>query len=100
MRNDTLSQRVQRPGAVKPELLTPGGSFEGICAAVNAGADAVYAAGTMFGARAYADNPEEDMLLKAIDYCHLHGAKLYMTVNTLLKELELEEKCVKLLNFI
>ncbi|MBO7709706.1 MAG: U32 family peptidase [Lachnospiraceae bacterium] len=93
MRNDngTSSRSEQQPHAVRPELLAPGGSFEGICAAVNAGADAVYAAGTMFGARAYADNPEEDMLLKAIDYCHLHGAKLYMTVNTLLKERELEE---------
>ena len=44
----------------------------------------------MFGARAYADNPDRDGLLSAIDYCHLHGAKLYMTVNTLMKERELE----------
>ncbi len=71
------------------ELLAPGGSMEGIRAAVNAGADAIYAGGRFFGARAYAQNPEDLELLEAIDYCHLHGAKLYLTVNTLLKEQEL-----------
>ena len=71
------------------ELLAPGGSMESIRAAVNAGADAVYAGGSMFGARAFAENPETGDLLDAIDYCHLHGAKLYLTVNTLLKENEL-----------
>ncbi len=74
----------------RPELLAPGGSFEGMTAAVNAGADAVYMGGSRFGARAYAQNPDEEMLLEAIDYCHLHGRKLYLTVNTLLKEEELE----------
>ena len=74
----------------RAELLAPGGSFEGMKAAVNAGADAVYMGGTKFGARAYAQNPDEEGLLEAIDYCHLHGRKLYMTVNTLLKEEELE----------
>ena len=73
------------------ELLAPGGSMESIRAAVNAGADAVYAGGRLFGARAYADNPETEPLLEAIDYCHLHGAKLYLTVNTLLKEYELTQ---------
>lgn len=71
------------------ELLAPGGSMEGIRAAVNAGADAIYAGGRFFGARAYAENPQEDQLLEAIDYCHLHGVKFYLTVNTLLKEQEL-----------
>ena len=71
------------------ELLAPGGSMEGIRAAVNAGADAVYAGGRLFGARADARNPETEELLEAIDYCHLHGVKLYLTVNTLLKEDEL-----------
>lgn len=75
----------------KVELLAPGGSMEGIRAAVNAGADAVYAGGRLFGARAYAENPETDELLEAIDYCHLHGVKLYLTVNTLLKETELTD---------
>lgn len=74
------------------ELLAPGGSYEGMAAAVNAGADAVYMGGTRFGARAYAQNPEEKELLAAMDYCHLHGRKLYLTVNTLLKETELEQE--------
>ena len=56
-----------------------------------AGADAVYMGGSRFGARAYADNPDEKGLLEAIDYVHLHGRRLYMTVNTLFKEDELEE---------
>ncbi len=60
-------------------------------AAVAAGADAVYMGGTRFGARAYADNPDEKGLLEAIDYVHLHGRRLYMTVNTLFKESELKE---------
>ena len=68
------------------ELLAPAGSYESLRAAVNAGADAVYIGGSRFGTRAYADNPDEDALLDGIRYCHLHGKKLYMTVNTLLKE--------------
>lgn len=74
------------------ELLAPAGSYESLCAAVNAGADAVYIGGSMFGARAYAENPDEELLIKGIEYCHLHGRKIYMTVNTLLKESELTEK--------
>ena len=74
------------------ELLSPGGSPEAIRAAVNAGADAVYAGGSRFGARAYADNPDERGLMEALDYCHLHGTKLYITVNTLLKEQELTKQ--------
>lgn len=73
------------------EILAPAGSFESMIAAVNAGADAVYMGGSRFGARAYADNPEEDRFLEAIDYVHLHGRRLYMTVNTLVKESELDE---------
>ncbi len=74
------------------ELLAPAGSFESLQAAVNAGADAVYIGGAHFGARAYADNPDEEHLKRGMDYCHLRGRKLYLTVNTLLKEQELEEK--------
>ncbi len=73
------------------ELLAPAGSFESMKAAVAAGADAVYMGGSRFGARAYADNPDKDKLLEAIDYVHLHGCRLYMTVNTLFKEKELQE---------
>lgn len=74
------------------ELLAPAGSYDSLRAAVNAGADAVYIGGSMFGARAYADNPDEALLIQGIEYCHLHDRKLYMTVNTLLKEPELQEK--------
>lgn len=73
------------------EVLAPAGSVESMRAAVNAGADAVYMGGSRFGARAYADNPEEDRFLEAIDYAHLHGCKLYMTVNTLVKENEMND---------
>lgn len=73
------------------EVLAPAGSFDSMKAAVAAGADAVYMGGTRFGARAYADNPDQDGMLRAIDYMHIHGRKLYMTVNTLFKEKELEE---------
>ena len=75
----------------KVEVLAPAGSYESMIAAFAAGADAVYIGGNRFGARAYADNLDEDMMCKAIDYAHLHGVKLYLTVNTLLKEQELKE---------
>ena len=55
-----------------------------------AGADAVYLGGTKFGARAYAQNLSEEDLVQAIEYVHIHGRKIYMTVNTLLKDRETE----------
>ena len=73
------------------EILAPAGSFESLKAGINAGADAIYIGGGKFGARAYADNPDEDMLIKAIDYVHLHNKKIYLTVNTLLKNKEIDE---------
>lgn len=73
------------------EILAPAGSWGSLKAAVAAGADAVYMGGSRYGARAYADNPDEKGLLEAIDYAHLHGRRLYMTVNTLFKEEELKE---------
>lgn len=73
----------------KVEILAPAGSVESLRAAVCAGADAVYIGGSLFGARAYADNPKEEELLEAIDYVHLHGRKIYLTVNTLVKECEM-----------
>ncbi len=76
----------------KTELLAPAGSFETLKAVVNAGADAVYCAGNRFGARAYANNFTEEEMIFAIDFMHIKGKKLYMTVNTLLKEKELEEE--------
>lgn len=74
------------------ELLSPAGSMETLKAVTAAGADAVYAAGTKFGARAYANNFTEEELLYAIDYLHLHDKRLYLTVNTLLKEEELNQE--------
>ena len=74
------------------ELLAPAGSFEIFKAVIAAGADAVYVGGNAFGARAYANNFSEEELLEAIDYAHLHHRKLYLTVNTLFKEKELNEQ--------
>ena len=71
------------------ELLAPAGSFEIFRAVIAAGADAVYVGGNKFGARAYAGNFSEEELLEAIDYAHLYGKKVYLTVNTLLKNEEL-----------
>ena len=76
---------------MKVELLAPAGSFEAFEAALSAGADAVYVGGSRFGARAYAENLDQEQLCRAIDRVHLLGKKLYMTVNTLLKDRELEE---------
>ena len=73
------------------EILAPAGSYESMVAAVNAGADAVYIGGSRFGARAYANNLDEEAMIKAIRFVHLHGCKIYMTVNTLVKEKELPE---------
>ncbi len=74
------------------EVLAPAGSFETLQAVIRAGADAVYLGGSRFGARAYADNLNEEELLRAIDYAHIHGREIYLTVNTLLKEQELKEQ--------
>lgn len=76
----------------KPEILAPAGSIESLKGAVAAGADAVYIGGSRFGARAYADNPEADTLLDAIDYVHSKNRRIYLTVNTLLKEKELTKE--------
>ena len=76
----------------KVEILSPAGSYESLKAAIAAGADAVYIGGTRFGARAFADNLSEDKLLEVIDYVHLHGRKIYLTINTLLKEAELKNE--------
>ncbi len=73
------------------EVLAPAGSFESMKAAIGAGADGVYIGGSRFGARAYADNLDQERMLEAIDYAHFHGVSLYMTVNTLMKEEELRE---------
>lgn len=71
------------------EVLAPAGSMECLKAAILNGADAVYLGGEMFGARAYAGNFNKEELLEAIDYVHLYGKRLFLTVNTLMKEEEL-----------
>ena len=73
------------------EVLAPAGSFQTFKAVIEAGADAVYVGGSSFGARAYADNFTEEELLHAIDYAHLRGKKVYLTVNTLLKNKEIND---------
>lgn len=73
------------------EILAPCGSYDILTAAVKAGADACYIGGIKFGARAYATNLSDDSIIKAIDYAHLHNVKLYLTVNTLLKNNEIKE---------
>ena len=74
------------------ELLAPAGSPDIFRAVIEAGADAVYVGGNRFGARAYANNFSTEELLQAIDYAHLRGRKVYLTVNTLLKNEELEQE--------
>ncbi len=70
------------------ELLAPAGNYEAFTGALNAGADAVYLGGAKFGARAYADNFSEEEICRAIRYAHIFGKKIYLTVNTLVKERE------------
>ncbi len=71
------------------ELLAPAGSYEAFLGAVNAGADAVYLGGQQFGARAYADNFTTEEIVRALRVAHFYGKKIYLTVNTLLKEREM-----------
>ena len=75
----------------KVELLAPAGNYEAFVGAIHAGADAVYLGGTKYSARAFADNFDEETLCKAIFYAHLFGRKVYLTINTLVKQSELDE---------
>ena len=75
----------------KVELLAPAGDFSCFMAAMNAGADAVYLGGEKFGARAYANNFLEEEILEAIRVAHIFSKKVYLTVNTLVKEKEMDE---------
>ena len=74
-----------------PELLAPAGDFECLVAAVKGGADAIYIGGKMFSARAYAKNFDIEEIKRAVSYCHLHEVKLYVTMNILLFDNELDE---------
>ena len=72
------------------ELLAPAGNYDVALAALNAGADAIYLGGEMFGARANADNLTSEQIVDILDYAHLFGKKVYLTVNTLLKDKEID----------
>ena len=74
-----------------PELLAPAGNYEAFLGALNAGADAFYLGGERFGARAYADNFTTEEICRALKTAHFHHKKIYLTVNTLVKEKELDE---------
>lgn len=76
----------------KVEILAPAGSYDVLTAVIHAGADAVYLGGASFGARAFAGNFNQEELLRALDFAHLRDKKIYMTVNTLLKERERKER--------
>lgn len=76
---------------IKPEILAPAGDLTILKSAVSAGADAVYFGGDMFGARAYAHNFSIKDAEEGIRYAHAHGARAYLTVNTMLKNLEMED---------
>lgn len=73
------------------ELLAPAGSWEALEAAVNAGADAVYMGGKAFGARQYASNFDREEMTRAVYFAHMHRVRLYITVNTLVDDSELQE---------
>lgn len=77
----------------KIELLAPAGNLESMYAAVELGADAVYLGGSKFSARAYAPNFDDKNMENAVEYCHLRNVKIYVTVNTIIKEEELKKAC-------
>ena len=80
----------------RTELLAPAGNMENLKAAVMAGCDAVYLGGSNFGARAFSKNFSNEEIVEAIKYCHLYGVKVYVTVNTLIYDLEVD----RFLNYI
>lgn len=83
--NDIISSEVN----CMPELLSPVGDMECLKAAILAGCDAVYLGGKLFGARAFSNNFSNEELIEAINYAHLYGVKVYVTINTLIYEREI-----------
>ena len=75
----------------KIELLAPAGNMECLKAAVMAGCDAVYLGGDHFGARAFSKNFSREEIVTAIKYCHLYGVRVYVTVNTLIYDNEVDD---------
>lgn len=84
---------------IQKELLSPVGNWASLEEAIHNGCDAVYLGGKKFGARAFADNFNELKMIKAIKYCHLYGVKIYVTVNTMIYERELED-CLNYIRFL
>ena len=74
----------------KPELLAPAGNMECLIASIQAGCDAVYLGGQTFGARSFAGNFNNEEIIEAINYAHLYGVKVYVTVNTLVYDDEVD----------
>ncbi len=91
MKSQIRQNQNRENTALYPELLAPAGNVESFYGAILAGADAIYLGGKSFGARAYADNFTTEELVDCIRYAHLFGRKVYLTVNTLLKETELPD---------
>ena len=83
----------------KVELLSPAGNMEMLISAINNGADAVYVGGENFSARAFAQNFNKEEMKKAVNYCHLYGVKIYVAVNTIIFEDEIEE-CLNYLKYL
>ena len=83
----------------KPELLAPAGDMETLIMAINSGADAVYVGGEVFSARAFAKNFDKKELVEAVKFCHLYGKKIYVAVNTVIFENEIE-KCLNYLKYL
>ncbi|MDD3187585.1 MAG: DUF3656 domain-containing protein [Bacilli bacterium] len=83
----------------KPELLAPAGSLEILKAVINAGCDAAYLSGYRFGARGFAPNFSDEELVEAINYAHIRGVKIYVTVNTLIYEDEIDS-CMNYIEFL
>ena len=83
----------------RPELLAPAGSFDSLVAAIEAGCDAIYLSGKHYGARSFANNFDDEELVSAINYAHLYGVKIYVTVNTLIYEDEVDN-FIKYISFL
>ena len=84
---------------MKKELLAPAGNFETLKQAIHNGCDAIYLAGKNYGARKFANNFDNDEMIEAIKYCHLYGVKIYVTVNTMIFEDEVDD-CLNYIKFL
>ena len=84
---------------MKPEVLAPVGSMDSLYAAIEAGCDAVYLSGKKYGARVFASNFSDIELIDAIKYAHLYGVRVYVTVNTIIYEEEVND-FIKYIDFL